>query len=179
MRAIRFSFASCTPCAYISSSLLLAASILAGCISFGAKPSDAKSNAYVVAKPTAPWEPTDPGTMDLAYRMPGDGSTLSLNSVCEQYQKNSLEELRTSSLAGIGIEKRITERSLTVGGYPALESVVVGRLDGALFKLAHTVFRTPTCVYDISFVSRPETFETHEAFYASFLASFKEREPSS
>ena len=153
---------------------VLFAPLAAGCFTIGAKPSDAKSRTYTIGNPGTPWEPTEAGTMDVAYRAAEDGATLSLNSVCDQYQKNSLEELRKSSLAGIGAEKRLSERAVTVGGFPALETIVVGELDGAIFKLAHTVVRSPRCVYDLTLVSRPELYASHEAAYAAFVASFHE-----
>ena len=146
---------------------------LSACISFGAS-DDAKSDDYEVARPSAPWQVADPGGSDIAYRSAADNSTLSVNSVCGQYQDLSLEELRENALSGVGVSKIESERARVVGGLPALTSEAEGVLDGNRFRLSITVLRGRQCVYDILYVAPAEAYAAHEAFYETFLGSFRE-----
>lgn len=158
----------------LSALMVSVALLLTGCLSFGAAPEDAKNDAYIVAKPTSPWRPVDPGASDAAYRSEVDGALLGVNSVCEQYQDVSLEDLRETALAGAGISKIVREETRLVDGLPALECEAVGAFDGVPFRILLTVVRGRRCVYDFLYVANEQDFATHAPFYRSFLASFRE-----
>jgi hypothetical protein len=150
--------------------------VLSGCLSFGASPEDSKSEAYTLAKPGAPWKPVDPGASDAAYRSEVDGAILGVNSVCQQYQDVSLEDLRETALAGAGVSKIVREQTLLVDGLPALKCEAVGAVDGVPFRLFLTVVRGRRCIYDFLYVANEENFAAHAPFYEKFVASFREGE---
>lgn len=149
------------------------ASLACGCITIGAKPEDAKSRHYEVGSPGAGWTPDDAGTADVAYRSADGDATLALNSVCDQYQKLSLEELAETSLAGLTVRARETHEGVRLAGVPALGTSLAGTLDGKPFRMALTVARGPRCVYDVALIATPDAYGRHVRAYEAFLSSFR------
>lgn len=135
---------------------------------------DTRSAAYTFAKPGNDWVPADPGGGDAAWRNPRDGAVIGVNSVCNEEQSRSLQELTTRSLAGLGLEGgRRLERRLAVDGKPALRSDLRGAMSGKPFELSLTVVRTPSCVYDLSFARPAGGASGSDAVYEQLLASFR------
>lgn len=164
----RFNFAfSFFQCALI-------AFFIPGCVSFSFKDSDVKSKDSLVTPPGAEWAPVDSGTADVAFRNSGDSSTLSVNSVCDQYQSLSLEELSKTLTSGFDSLQEHSSGPAVVGGFPALSKVISAKLDGHPFKMAFAILRSKRCVYDISLIAKPENFEARMGDFNAFLVSFHE-----
>jgi hypothetical protein len=144
-------------------------------------PRDAKSDAYAVTPPEAPWAKVDPGLADVAFRYPEDRTTISLNSVCDQYQDQTLEELTKSLMLGLdGATVEDTEKRL-VDGIPALTTTTKGRVTAkpgeppTPVTVRITVLKSRRCVYDIMMVGRDAAAERHRRTYAALLGGFHER----
>lgn len=155
-----------------------AAFMLPGCLSFSFKDSDVQSKNATHATLSEPWKPTDSGISDVAYRNSINNSTIALNSVCDQYQKLSLEELSKTLIAGMENVSELSSEPLTVDGFPALLKIVTAQLDGQPFKMAVVVLRSPQCVYDITFVSKPAFFGASYPDFQKFISSFHEGKSS-
>lgn len=123
------------------------------------------------------WEASDPGGSDKAFQNKSDFSTISVNSVCGQYQVQSLDELSQNSLAGVGKDSIESTRNFTISNSPAKETIVNGNMDGSRYKMAFVVIKTGRCVYDLSYVASPDAYPRHEPEFRAIVESFKEGRP--
>ncbi len=145
-----------------------------GCISF--KDEDAKSKDYKYKAPPEPWEQVDSGSSDIAFQFPADRAIMGVNSVCDQYQKQSLEDLIKNFTSGISEQKILKSEKLMISGFPAVKTIIEGTLDGSAFRLGFAVMRSERCVYDVSLVSKLGLFDEHERTFDAFVKSLQEGE---
>lgn len=135
-----------------------------------------KSKVYSFAPPAAPWRPVDAGTADIAFQNPADRATISLNSVCGQYQELSLPELLKGVPLGLDSGTERSRETIEVAGLPALRASTQGMLGGKAVSVTLTVLRGRSCVFDFLLASRSATHAAHMDAYAAFLAGFRARE---
>ena len=144
------------------------------CISFGPEKPVAKSKTMRYTSPAQPWRTTDSGQADVAFQHPSGDATISLNSVCHQYQDYSLEELTKQLLLGISDPVRLRQNPITINKNTGLMTVIEGKMDTLVFHMSVVVVRSHECIYDFSLIGRPESFEKHEAVFLQFLQSFSD-----
>ncbi len=143
--------------------------ICSGCVFFGA--SNFKNTNYKYTAPSSPWLKADPGTADVVFQNADDRTTISVNSVCEQYQDLSLEELTRNLLQGIRERTLTKSEKLQLHTFPALQTFIAGKLDKENFSGAFTVIRTEKCVFDVIMIAKPQVFEINLSIYQEFLKS--------
>lgn len=143
--------------------------ILTSCFSFGA--SNHKSTHHQFFEPLSPWHKIDAGTADVVFQQPEDHSTISLNSVCDQYEDLTLEELTRNLLQGISERKIVSSKKLTIQDNPAVQTVIAGVLDKDSFQGVFTVIRGKRCIYDVILIAKPAVFAKHLDVYQDSLKS--------
>lgn len=149
--------------------------LLTGCLSFFAGPKSDKSTSYVVTPPNVLlWNDIDPRSSDRVFKNVQDGATLSVTSVCNEYQDQSLEQLSKIQLTGIGETSAIETFETRVAGHPALMTQLTGKSDGKVYKLTLTVVRTQHCVFDLTLVSPLQGFNQNKVDYDALVHSFKD-----
>lgn len=150
---------------------------LSACLSWF-RPEPSKSKQYNVAQPPRPWQAADGGGADRAYLNPDDKASMSINSVCHQYQNLSLKDLTKQLFVGIGTYDVVSERNIVVNAMPGLESQVTGMMDGRTFEGIYTVLRSIDCVYDVLLVTTPGRITQHATVYHKVVQSLEEtRQP--
>lgn len=148
----------------------------AGCISMLFSSSNGKSDSYAYDRPPEPWAEVEPGPADAAFQWSSHAATLSLNSVCDQHRGQTLEELMAGVVASLK-DIKVKERSyVRVGGFPALETTLNGRVDDQAVQAVFTVVRSRRCVYDLMYAASPATFPKGLKDYRAVVASFQERD---
>lgn len=113
---------------------------------------------------------------DVAYQSQKTSSIISLNSVCRPANKTFEPDLReVSRLLTLGFTQVTLreQRDLTVGGRPALETTVRGKLNGVPTMLRTVVVHHDDCVYDMVYVARPPLFESQERDFTRFVSSLR------
>ncbi len=110
---------------------------------------------------------------DAAWQSPKSTAVISLNSVCRKTQGRGrdLKQITEVLLSQWDNLKLEAERSLTVGGYPAYETIASGDFGSSHRKFETLVVKSPTCVYDLIFVSPPETFDQEVSVFQEFRDS--------
>lgn len=146
----------------------------ASCLSLLFEGPSVKSQGYVLEPPPLPWHKIDAGTADLAFQRSDDRSTISLNSVCGQYQDQTLEDLTKSVGLGLTDSRVATVEKLDMDGSPALKTTVEGNLQSASVTVSLIVLRSTQCVYDFMLVARRESFLRHERAVADLVSGFRE-----
>jgi hypothetical protein len=106
---------------------------------------------------------------DLAFLYDHDGSTLLVNSKCDNAEDAPLAALTFHLLIGMTEQKIIEQKAILSSEREGLQTIAEAKLDGVKRKLKIFVLKKDYCIYDIVFASRPERFdEMSVAFDAMF-----------
>jgi hypothetical protein len=110
---------------------------------------------------------------DAAWQSPKTSAVISLNSVCRKGKKQNsdLKQVTGVLLSQWDNLQPEKERALTVGGLPAHETVASGDYLSSHRKFVILVVKSPACIYDLIFVSPPETFEQELSVFQEFRDS--------
>jgi hypothetical protein len=120
------------------------------------------------------WDKTDPGLADIAFRNRDDHSTISLNSVCDQYQDLTVEELSKTLMLGLEDSEVISTEEIIVNSLRGLTTSIAGEADGVSVVVSISILRSPRCVYDFMLVARRVAFEQHRPTFINLVQSFRE-----
>jgi hypothetical protein len=121
--------------------------------------------SYTVGLPGDGWRPLQLDRADIAWHNPDLGAGLLVNSACEGVQDSPLIGLTNELLIGTTEREILEQNLLPWSRREALESVVLGKLDGIARKRAIFVLKKDGCVYDIVYDAPPATFEAGLAAY--------------
>lgn len=161
-----------------SAALLNACSVLVGQV----KPEDEKAPLAVTPKkellPSAQWTAlaipsstqSNEDVPDAAWQSNETGSVISVNSVCRQNfdeggDLKRVTRMLTSQWDNLKIEN---ERSLIVSGHEALETTALGHYLNRERRFQTVVVKSPTCVYDLVFLSPVQTFDQELSVFQKF-----------
>jgi hypothetical protein len=164
-------------------------------------PADQKSDSYGIAelsKESPDWQKLDPKqagagadigdptttpteVSDVAYQSKKNASVISLNSACRPSNarpenKSVEEDLRSLTdvlLLGANNVTLRDERPLVVQNTPALQTTLRGAMNREIVMLRTVVLRRNTCIYDLVYVARPDTFAANEQEFTHFVASLR------
>lgn len=145
-----------------------------GCLSMLLAPPKVKSDGYEFAALPAPWRKIDAGTSDLAFQHPADHSMISVNSVCGQYQDQTLDDLTKGMKLGLAATRVSAVDKLTVNGFPAQRTTMEGTMSAVPVTISLTVLRSERCVYDFMLVARNAQFAAHRQSYEDAVDGFSE-----
>lgn len=144
------------------------------CVSLSIGGDVIKSRTYSVAVPGRTWTRVDAQGADFAFQETREKAILSVNSVCGQYQEQSLGELSDALVSGVAIDRQVAARDVRISGLTGLSRAYVGEEDGAPFGLSTVVIRSPRCIYDFVLVVPGTLEERHARAFERFLGSFQE-----
>ncbi len=120
---------------------------------------------------------------DVAYQSATTASIISLDSACRQSldsQKKTVEQdlksLTDLLLLGITDVTLREERGMEIQKNPALETTIIGKLNGEPMQIRTVVMKRQNCVYDLVYMSRPSYFEKQLSDFSHFVASLRLRE---
>ena len=156
---------------------------------------DEKSQSYGIAdlsKMNPDWTKLDPKSFgeinpqqdadttstevsDVAFQSKNSASIISLNSACrtgKTYEDKDLRTLTNVLLGASDVTLR-DEKNLDISGAAGLQTTILGRINGEHVMLRTVVFKRQTCVYDLVYVARPQTFQAHEEDFSHFVASLR------
>lgn len=160
------------------------------------KPVDEKSESYGVmdlSKGNPDWLKLDPKTedtnptpqdaattsteiADVAFQSKSTAAIISLNSACrdsKDYENKDLRTLTHVLLLGSSDVTLRDEKEYSISGSPALQTTIEGKINGEKVMLRTVVIKRQTCVYDLVYVARPQTFDAHVEDFSHFVASLR------
>lgn len=175
---------------YIFPVVFLSVSLISGCsvsklLVGQVDPVDQKSNSLVLTPVElidADWtriENSESSTSndlpDRAWQSTKTASVISLNSACRQknaevdgYAGMNLKEINSDILSPWRKLENKKEREFTFSGYPAYETTAEGIYYQRKRKFQTLIVKTPTCVYDLIFLSPPDSFKQDLAVFQKF-----------
>lgn len=112
---------------------------------------------------------------DRAWQSTKTASVISLNSACRQsndkgesYSDMGLKEITADLLSQWGNLENKTERDFTLSGFSAFETTAEGFYYNRKRKFQTVVVKTPTCIYDLIFLSPITSFSQDLAVFQQF-----------
>ncbi len=134
---------------------------------------ESKDTTYEMGKLSDNWKRINIKGGDLAFFNEMNQSTITVNSTCKIKANYSLKALSNSLLIGFKEKKMVEEKEIIISGEKALEGIYLGKLDSASVKLSAAVFKKDSCVYDFTYASSPDGFESGYSEFKNFLSQFK------
>ena len=112
---------------------------------------------------------------DRAWQSNKTASVISLNSACRQHNDEAqnfaemgLKEITADLLSQWTEIDHKTETDLNLSGFPAFETTAEGIYYGRHRKFQTVVVKTPTCIYDLIFLSPPRSYTQDLAIFQKF-----------
>jgi len=118
------------------------------------------------------WQRIGISDNDLAWEGKG-GELIAVNATCSGHGDPSLQVLTNHLL--IGFEDRVVRQreTLEIAGRAALRTQVEASIDGVGRELELLVLKRDGCVYDMSYVAPPSSFQASLPVFRSLVESFE------
>ena len=181
-------------CAFLKKSFVLTLLIfsLSRCsLFFGSiRPVEEKSTTYGIldlSKESSEWvrldknrpsdseapEHSESAASDIAFQSRKTAAIISLNSACKNFQAGdqNLKKLTQELLLGISQISFKEEKERTLQNSPALETTIQGVMSGEKMILQTLVIKNADCIYDLIYITRPDTFSENKHDFDRFISS--------
>lgn len=108
----------------------------------------------------------------MGYVFEADGSTLLINSKCEEVLDTPLIALTYHLLIGMTEQKILEQKPVASSQREGLQTTAEAKLDGVKRKFQIFVLNKDLCIYDIVLSTPPSKFEARLGAYESVLKGF-------
>ena len=133
-----------------------------------------EDTSYTIGTLPGGWERVKVKGGDLVFQNAGLNSTITINSDCDGKKvKYNLPVLSESLLIGINEKELEGREQAVVDGESALYSIYTGSFDNVPIKIATLVFKKGTCIYDFTYASSPDNFDTGYRDFRAFTSQFR------
>lgn len=112
-------------------------------------------------------------TADRAWQNPQTGNTISYMSDCDGSSDQSLDTLFLSAVEGIENLKISDQRKITFNQREALETSLLGRVDGVGIQVRLIIFKKNNCTFNLSYIGSLSTFMKGYNDFVAFVKEFK------
>ncbi|MCB9781005.1 MAG: hypothetical protein H6742_20720 [Alphaproteobacteria bacterium] len=156
--------------------ILLAMLVLGGCSARHRKAKRAEGN-YDVGVPGGDWAKVEPGGADHAWHHVDLGASIYTDSNCEsRFDDSPLPRLASSMVFGIARGQPLRDEERVIDERAGLVRTWQGQLDGVDVQLGVAVLKKHDCVYDVTVVAPPDSFEASWDAFERVLAGFRTHE---
>ena len=158
----------------------LAAALLLGALGLTACPAVKVRNdevskertRYRFGDPGSDWRRVSLSDVDVAWVRDSSGHTLSVSSMCQDYQEAPLSALRRQQLVGFTQTERVEERDDMLDGRAALFSRWKAKLDGVPVELGLWTVKKDGCIYDFTYTSPRGGYDEQSQALARLVQGF-------
>lgn len=118
--------------------------------------------------------PADPYTelkvqsADRSWQNSKNGNTISYMSTCETASEPTLEVLSTIALDGVEDLKIVEKKKFNYNGREALNTILLGRVDGVPIQADLTVLKKNNCVFNITYIGSIHTYMSDLSIFKKF-----------
>ena len=127
---------------------------------------------YRFGEPGPDWRRVSLGDVDVAWVRDSSGHTLSVNSMCQDYNDAPLTALRRQQLVGFTQAERVEDREEMLDGRAALFSRWRARLDGVPVELGLWTLKKDGCIYDFTYISPSGAYDEQSQALARLVQGF-------
>jgi hypothetical protein len=113
---------------------------------------------------------TSEDTPDSAWQSQKTAAVISINSACSQLndERSSIQYVTSSLLSQWRQLKILHQEDTKLSGYPALETTAEGYYLNRTRKFQTVAVKTPSCVYDLIYLSPVNTFDQELSSFQKF-----------
>ncbi len=130
--------------------------------------------SYSIGTLPGGWERAKVKGGDLVFQNAGLNATITINSDCDGKKvKYNLPVLSESLLIGINDKELESREDAQIDGQPALYSIYTGTFENVPIKIATLVFKKGSCLYDFTYASSPDSFDTGYREFKAFTSQFR------
>lgn len=132
-----------------------------------------KAKAIEFHPPSLPFEEISTPLSDKAFQSKVTGSTIAFLSACGPKADIPLSLVSQDVISSF--DRVIEQQSapVLIDGREGLELTVTGVIDGVQTQIRASTFKKNGCVYSISYVALPESFEKELPFFQQFIEHFR------
>lgn len=148
--------------------------ITAGCVSIhlgSSKPE--KSQGVNFRPPGSPFEALANSKADGAWQNKSNGNSISYLSTCNDPADPSLEAVSQELFSGLTDMKVLHSETTSFNEREALDTEVVGELDGVTTHIQSVVFKKNNCLYTLSYIGVARSFAEDRGKFDDFKKSFE------
>ncbi len=124
-------------------------------------------------EPPDPFDDEDAGNVDEGWKNPKNGNSISYISECNTGQDPSLQSVRSGVLSTLSEAEVTSEDKRPYNGREALRSEASGKVDGVVTRLDLMIFKKNNCLYIITYVALPDSYDADRKHFENFLEGFK------
>lgn len=151
---------------------LLLLFLLGACSLSGPVRTESKAAHYHAAPLPKSWQRKNYDETDLSFENTRSGATLSLNSLCNRYEQESLHSL-TNELLGTMKEREILfEEERPLDGRAGLFTRVRGQVDGVPVESLFVVYRKDDCIFDFTLDASHDLSVQDSQDFMDFVRAF-------
>ncbi len=155
-------------------SLVTVTLVTAACVSVNIGPKGAeRSQGVEFNAPGSPYESLKETPADGAWQNRANGNSISYFSTCNDPADPSLETVARELFAGLAEMKEVATHRGTFNGRESLEMEVEGRVEGVLTRIRSLMFKKNGCLYTLSHIGIPKSFEQDRSRFNEFMRSFQ------
>ena len=158
----------------LAAALLLGALALGACSGVQVKQGQVtkERTRYRFGDPGPDWRQVSLTDVDVAWVRDSSGHTLSVSSMCQDYQEAPLSALRRQQLVGFTQTERVEERDDMLDGRAALFSRWRAKLDGVPVELGLWTVKKDGCIYDFTYTSPRGGYDEQSQALARLVQGF-------
>ena len=124
--------------------------------------------------PPPKWRPLETAG-DLAWKAPDSPAVIAANATCRGHHDGPLPVLANDLVIGTTQRNYLLEESTRLDGREALHQVISLRIDGVPLIYDIYVLKKDGCVYDLTLVTPPRTYEQTADTFVAFVAGVRGR----
>ncbi len=128
---------------------------------------------YALASPGEDWRLVPPHGANVAFRNDSLGAVIYADDSCQKFDDAPLPVLANHLFFGFTELTTLEEKPSRVDGRDALFRLAEGKLDGVLVRVAATVVKKNSCIYDMMYVAPPSRFDAGFADYEGMVRTFR------
>jgi hypothetical protein len=122
--------------------------------------------------PPPRWKPVK-SSGDLAWRAPDVDAVIAANATCRGHQDAPLSVLVNDLVMGTTEREVLLDETAMLDGRETRHQVVRAKLDGVPLVYDLYVLKKDGCVYDLTLVTPPRSYEATADTFVQFVAGFR------
>lgn len=119
--------------------------------------------------PPEPFVSIDSSDVDYGWKNGINSTSISFRSVCNDGVDPTLDSIQQSLIYGLENVQIQKSQRIPFKEREALNSVVVGKLDGIITKMEFVILKKNNCTFTFSYIALEKTFSLDQPAFKNFL----------
>jgi len=145
-----------------------------GCVSVQIGPKKGEQAKNIKFKtPPEPFVSIDSSDVDYGWKNGINSTSISFRSVCNDTIDPSLDSIQQSLIYGLENVQVLKSQRVPFQQREALNSIILGKLDGIFTKMEFMILKKNNCTYTLSYIALDKMFDSDYLTFKDFLKNFE------